>query len=421
MSQIDQLWGAPPAAQTDPGGRYEEVASGFRPILAAITDAFGRREREHSLPLEQIAALKQSGFTATRLPVAEGGKGLSFPEFLNLIIELAEADSNIAQALRVHFGFVEDVLNQRDPARRALWAPRLAAGDLVGVGFTEIGEAKTDRFSTRLSQTADGLRLTGKKFYTTGTLYADWIDISASDDQGETVFAFVPRTAPGVTVLDDWDGFGQRLSASGTSIYETVEVAPDNLWQGAERLRYSTAYYQLYHLATLVGIGRALVRDTVAELGLRRRTFSHANAALPRHDAQVLAVLGKLRAQVYAAQAITLKAAEAVGRAFATRFAGDEAAEDAANIVAELESAQAQSVVIDLILAATTSLFDALSASATRSGLGLDRHWRNARTLASHNPRIYKDRIIGDWAVNGTTPPPQWIAAIHPDAKPAVA
>ena len=39
---------------------------------------------------------------------------------------------------------------------------------------------------------------------------------------------------------------------------------------------------------------------------------------------------------------------------------------------------------------------------------GLDRHWRNARTLASHNPRIYKHRIIGDFAVNGTPPPYQW-------------
>ncbi len=40
--------------------------------------------------------------------------------------------------------------------------------------------------------------------------------------------------------------------------------------------------------------------------------------------------------------------------------------------------------------------------------LGLDRHWRNARTLSSHNPRIFKDRVVGDYAVNGTEPPFQW-------------
>ena len=35
---------------------------------------------------------------------------------------------------------------------------------------------------------------------------------------------------------------------------------------------------------------------------------------------------------------------------------------------------------------------------------GLDRHWRNARTLASHNPRVYKARILGDWLINGKDP-----------------
>lgn len=407
MTQIDQIWGAPPAVG------YEEIADRFRPLLTRITDAFGQREREHVLPFGQIAELKQSGFTATRLPVAEGGAGVSFPQFINLVIELAEADSNIAQALRVHFGFVEDVLNQHDKSRRARWARRLAAGEIVGVGFTEVGEARAEAFSTRLTQTADGLRLSGRKFYTTGTLYADWIDVSATDDDGETAFVLIPRNADGVTVADDWDGFGQRLSASGTTTYDNVVVAPENVWRSDERLRYSTAFYQIYHLATLVGIGRALVGDTVAELGRRRRSFTHAAAPLPRNDPQVLQVLGKLRSQVYAAQAITLKAAEAVERAYAQRFAADAAAEDHANVVAELESAQAQSVVIDLILAASTSLFDTLSASATRSTLGLDRHWRNARTLASHNPRIYKDRIIGDHAVNGTLPPYQWIAGIQ--------
>ena len=36
----------------------------------------------------------------------------------------------------------------------------------------------------------------------------------------------------------------------------------------------------------------------------------------------------------------------------------------------------------------------------------LDRHWRNARTLASHNPRVYKARILGDWLINGKDPLP---------------
>ena len=65
-------------------------------------------------------------------------------------------------------------------------------------------------------------------------------------------------------------------------------------------------------------------------------------------------------------------------------------------------------IVTDLILESTAIVFDALGASATLRPAGLDRYWRNARTISSHNPRIYKDRIVGDFAVNGTLPPPQW-------------
>lgn len=74
----------------------------------------------------------------------------------------------------------------------------------------------------------------------------------------------------------------------------------------------------------------------------------------------------------------------------------------------EIELAQAQTVLTSLVLEATTILFDALGASATSRSHSLDRHWRNARTISSHNPRIYKDRVVGDYAVNGTEPPFQW-------------
>jgi hypothetical protein len=30
------------------------------------------------------------------------------------------------------------------------------------------------------------------------------------------------------------------------------------------------------------------------------------------------------------------------------------------------------------------------------------------RTAASHNPLIYKERIVGDWEINGTPPPYLW-------------
>ena len=44
-------------------------------------------------------------------------------------------------------------------------------------------------------------------------------------------------------------------------------------------------------------------------------------------------------------------------------------------------------------------------ASATSRSLNLDRHWRNARTVATHSPLAYKAHVAGNFAVNGTYPP----------------
>mgnify|MGYP002041560537 FL=1 len=81
---------------------------------------------------------------------------------------------------------------------------------------------------------------------------------------------------------------------------------------------------------------------------------------------------------------------------------------EAAVIAAELRSAQAQIVLTDLVPRAASRLFDTLGASAVRSGTALDRHWRNARTVSSHNPWIFKARQLGDHAVNGRTPESVW-------------
>ncbi|QTV79146.1 hypothetical protein [Microbacterium sp. NIBRBAC000506063] len=36
--------------------------------------------------------------------------------------------------------------------------------------------------------------------------------------------------------------------------------------------------------------------------------------------------------------------------------------------------------------------------------IALDRHWRNARTVHSHNPAAQRRRAIGDFELNGRRP-----------------
>ncbi len=407
----------PPANATRPNhrawgtgrdARSALLADRFAPVFARIAEGCTARELGRELPFDAIGWLKQSGFTALRLPRDAGGAGVSLPDLFALLIDLSHADSNVTQALRAHFGFVEHVLDLGPGGRRDAWLPRLARGDIVGGAWSETGEAKLAQFSTRLLPDGDGWRLNGTKYYTTGSLFADWVHVSGTDAEGEAIAATIARETPGVEIVDDWDGLGQRLTASGTARFVDVAVPDAAVVRGKAPFGYAQAFYQLVHLATLAGIGRVAADELAAAVAARTRTYSHAAASRSAEDPQVLQVVGRVRSAAYCAGAIVLHAAEALQTAFAAHQAGETDAEAAAVAEAALEVAQAQTVVTDLILNATATLFDALGASATLRTSGLDRHWRNARTLASHNPRIYKDRIVGAFAVNGTPHPPQW-------------
>ena len=391
------------------GTDYEALAARFRPIFARIAEGAVERERSRTLPFEPIQWLKHAGFGAVRVPVEFGGAGASLPQLFQLLIELAAADSNVTQALRGHFAFVEDRLNAQAFSPQNAWFERFVAGELVGNAWTEVGDVKIGQVITRISRQGEQWVANGTKFYSTGSLFADWIDLYAQrDDTGADVIAAVRVQQPGVRQSDDWDGFGQRTTGSGTSVFENAVVEDDHLIDFSTRFKYQTAFYQLTLLAVLVGSGQAAVREVTQQVRVRARVFSHGNAAAVRDDAQVQQVVGKASAQVYTAEAAALRAAAASQRAYVAHFAKDAQVEREANIAAELESAQAQVVIAELVLRATSDLFNALGASAARTSLQLDRHWRNARTAASHNPLIYKERIIGDWEINGTEPPYVW-------------
>jgi hypothetical protein len=121
------------------GTDYEQLAAAFRPIFSRIAQGAANREQHRILPDEQIRWLKEAGFGTVRIPREKGGWGASLPQLIALLIELAQADSNLPQALRAHFAFVEDRLNQPDSAQRDRWFQRFLDGELVGSGWTETG------------------------------------------------------------------------------------------------------------------------------------------------------------------------------------------------------------------------------------------------------------------------------------------
>ncbi|MBB5917526.1 alkylation response protein AidB-like acyl-CoA dehydrogenase [Nocardia transvalensis] len=384
-----------------------ELDAVFAPIYDRIAAGAVDREVDRALPYDEVAALRAAKFGALRVPAEFGGYGATVRQLFRQLIELAAAESNIPQALRVHFSFVEDQLLAAPGPVREHWLRAAGGGTLVGNAITEPGVGAVDRYQTRITRDGDRLLLNGIKYYSTGSLYADHI-LAAADRDGERVGVLVDANAPGVRQHDDWEGFGQRLTASGTTEFTDVEVSEDRILgpgYGVAGPTYATAYLQLVQLAVLAGIAQRAERDAREWVSQRTRTYTHAVADLPRHDPLVQQVIGRLSAAAFGARASVLAVADVLD----TVLSGDPTDEKAL-VAAELAAAQAQLAVIGTVLPATSELFEVGGASVTSERLRLDRHWRNARTISVHNPAIFKARAIGDHLLNGTDLPFAWSA-----------
>jgi alkylation response protein AidB-like acyl-CoA dehydrogenase len=397
---------------TGAGGILKLNSPQLRALLDELATGASERDAKRVAPHAQIREIADAGLGRLRIPVAEGGAGVSLRELFQFLILLGEADSNLVHILRVHYWFVEAQLQRpaTDP-RRARNLTLVNQGHIFGNGFSEQSNRPVGLyFDTTITPapSGTGYRLNGKKYYSTGSLFSTYTAIFASTPRGTVAAAVIPVDREGLKLEDDWDGFGQRLTGTGSTILDNVFVAEDEFedFGNPDELQpptYQYAFLQLYLQAVAAGILQAVRNDAAALARRRKRNFSHAQAKEPKADPQVLQVVGEIAADAFAAEAIVLAAADVIERA--AHSVADGLPDKAAAERAQIAAAQAK-VAIDRFAHETASrLFDAGGASATQSIHNLDRHWRNVRTASTHNPTFAKATAIGDFYVNGKAPP----------------
>lgn len=381
--------------------QFQDLLDQFNEVFARIAQGATEREQQRILPFEQVQWLKDAGFTTLRVPASHGGSPISHEHLFRLLIELAAADSNVAHLLRSHFSFVETIALQPQEFQDR-WFPRVLAGEIFGNAATERGGNALGSTNTKLVKTDAGWVLRGEKYYTTGSIFADWVVVMATTDGVEgRQYAIVERHAKGVEILDDWDGFGQPLTGTGTAIFTDVAVDEQNIIQRKVASTLEPAFFQLCLLSVLVGIGKAARNEAARIVATRTRTFNTGSGALFKDDPQIQELVGRLASNVFAAESIVVSAARDLDAALDESL-GLNAEE--AFLRAELAVQQAHVAAPKLVLDATSELFDVTGASAVSTSKSLDRFWRNARTVATHNPVAFKARSVGDYFINGTIP-----------------
>ncbi|PTT63775.1 acyl-CoA dehydrogenase [Arthrobacter sp. HMWF013] len=375
------------------------IRAAIAPVLDRLRATSAQRDADRTHPFAEIRGLAEAGILRYRVPHEDGGAGATIRELAELVVDIAAADSNVAQALRPGFlvadglatGTLSGVKHDRTLAR-------VLAGDLFA-GTRNEATGKPGQISTRLTRDSSGLRVTGEKFYSTGALHARWFSGNAVDDDGGVVTFTVPTDSEGVVLIDDFDAVGQRLTASGTTRLDGVLVDPEEV--EAVSAQSGHPHGSLAHLilaATLAGIAEAAQNDAVRLVRGVTRPIKHSTAVRSADDPYVRLTVGRIAAAAFTARAQVISAAEQLD----AYWAGPR---DPLGVQATIAVAEAYVGAGEQALAAGELLFDVGGGTLTRREHNLDRHWRNARTVANHNPRGWKSAVVGGWLVADEPPP----------------
>ncbi|MFS0853184.1 hypothetical protein [Microbacterium sp. 179-I 3D4 NHS] len=347
------------------------------------------------LPQSFFTRLAAAGFGRIRVPVAEGGLGGDVLDLLDAFVAIAAADSSLAQAWRTHVLATERHVKSPAGPLRDRWISRVAAGAIIGGGWTEADGSGPSVFTTRLSTETGTPRLTGRKFYSTGSRYADWLEYSAVDDAGELVIAALPVDAEGVTLLDDWTGFGQRATASGTTVLDGAPVDPDDIAPWDTQHLGTPGWQQMMLLGVLVGIGEGTRAAASDLIDLVDRAHGGSPILVLEGYGRISALVASARASLGEIGRLSEIAHQAI---IARDTDAAALADDAVNAVFQAQATIVEQVIeaADRLMTLPALLDDVAEAQSLRSTLRLDRFWRNAQTLSTHNPVLHRLRAIAD-------------------------
>lgn len=360
------------------------------------------RDRDRRLPHAEIDRYSQSGLWAITVPREYGGAGVSAATLAEVTAIISAADGSIGQIPQNHFFVLEALRLTGTEAQKRLWFGRVLAGARIGNALSEAGGRTVHDYATTIRPNGeDKLAINGRKFYSTGALFAHWVAALAKDEQDRVVFAFISPDAPGVTLIDDWSSFGQRTTGSGTTVFENALVEPDAVIPFYESFETPTSMGplgQIIHAAVDIGIGRGALAETIDFVRTKSRPWIDSGKDTAAEDPYTIAAIGDLTLRQHAADALLARAGQAVD--LASREPNEETV-----ALASVAVAEARAWGTEAALAAANKLHELAGTRSTLAQHDLDRYWRNVRVHTLHDPVRWKYAAIGNYYLNGIKPP----------------
>ena len=378
-----------------------EALEAARTLAASAREDAAKRDQQRKLPWSHIEAFTRSGLGSISIGREFGGPKVSFVTLAEVFAIISAADPALGQIPQNQVGILSLIAATATQAQKDQLFTSVLQGWRIGNAGPERGSKNTLDLKARITADGDDFVINGQKFYSTGALFAHWIAVKAINDDGKQVMAFVRRGTPGLRVVDDWSGFGQRTTASGTVLLNNVRVEAE-LVVDSSRLNDAPniqgAVSQLIQAAIDLGIARGAIADTISFVRERSRPWIDAKVERNSDDPYVIADIGKLHIELHAAEALLRKAGRVLDEVSAAPIDAPAAAR------ASIAVAEAKVLTTELSLLASEKLFELAGSRASLAEFNLDRHWRNARVHTLHDPVRWKYHAIGAYRLNGTLP-----------------
>ena len=359
-----------------------------------------QRDAQRILPFQEIEAYSQSGLWAITVPKQYGGAEVSSLTVAKIIALMSGVDGSIGQIPQNHFYALEVLRNTGTEQQKQKLYAEVLKGARFGNALAEFKTKNATQKQTAITPTEHGFVVNGEKFYCTGSLFAHRIPTLVKDHENREFLAFIARESEGLELIDDWSGFGQRTTGSGTVKFNNVQVAAEDIIPFDTAFSQATLvgpFAQIMHAAIETGIARAAFEETLHRVR-QARPWIDSGVDQATADPLILFELGRIVADVRASEVLLKQAARSIDAAKPQPTAHNIAK-------ASLDVAKVRAHSTETALKASSKLIELAGSRGSQREDGLDRFWRNARVHTLHDASRWKYYFIANHLLNGVLPP----------------
>jgi alkylation response protein AidB-like acyl-CoA dehydrogenase len=370
----------------------------LEPLLDDFRETAPARDRQGGTPHLERNRIRATGLLTLLIPQIHGGQGDRWTTAFALTRRLARVDASLAHVLSYHYlGVTIPRIFGSEEQRHYYESASVQRGWWWGNALNPLDQR------TRLTAEGRHYRLDGEKRFCSGSHDAEILPVTAIDSaSGELLILVVPTDREGVQPKDDWDAIGQRQTDSGSVHFNAVKLFPREILgrrssptNPFQTIRACLTQLSMAHL--FLGIAEGAFAEAKDLVQAQARLGGTRNQELP-----VIQQFGEFWLQLQGATALVEQAAPVLQHAWDQ--GEDLSAQERGACALQISAAKVAASRAGLAI--TSGLFELVGARSVDRALGLDRYWRNLRTLSLHDPEAKKIEALGQGALNGRLPEP---------------